>query len=101
MRDWRFLLKVRLGSLIHSQDAAGEFGNMHRMIPNKALNLSCPGFPGQLIRRHFNGLVLHGRLIIQRLMKSFTIVKQFDVLKDFVSCFIPRLKVAVVNEFIL
>jgi hypothetical protein len=40
MRDWRFLLKVRLGSLIHSQDAAGEFGNMHRMIPNKALNLT-------------------------------------------------------------
>jgi hypothetical protein len=34
-------------------------------------------------------------------MKSFTIIKQFDVLKDFGSCFIPRLKVAVVNEFIL
>ena len=63
-------------------------------------DLSCPGFHGQLIRR-LQRTVLHGRLIIQRLMKSFTIVKQFDVLKDFASCFIPRLKVAVVNEFIL
>ena len=65
------------------------------------VGLSCPEFHGQLIMRHLNGLVLHGRLIIQRLMKSFTIVKQFDVFKDFASCFIPRLKVVVVNEFIL
>ena len=86
-------------------------GHLHREIltclicphycPSIRDTLSCPGFHGQLIRRHFNGLVLHGRLITQRLMKSFTIVKQFDVLKDFASCFITRLKVAVVNEFIL
>jgi len=65
------------------------------------IRVSCAGFHGQLIRRHLNRLVLHRRLIIQRLMKSFAIVKQFDVLKDFASCLIPSLKVAAVNDFIL
>jgi hypothetical protein len=87
----------------------GLLGQMHPVIrkgirkgsrDQEGVKLSCPGFHGQLIRR-LQRTVLHGRLIIQRLMKSFTIVKQFDVLKDFASCFIPRLKVAVVNEFIL
>ena len=53
------------------------------------------------IRRHFDRLVLHRRLIIQRLMNSFAIVKQLNVLKDFGACLVSCFVIAVVNNFVL
>jgi len=50
--------------------------------------------------RHFVGLVQHRRLIIQRLMESFAIVKQFNVLKDLYSCLVSRLIIPMVNDLV-
>ena len=32
------------------------------------VTLSCPGFHGQLISRHFHRFITHWRLVVQRLM---------------------------------
>ena len=81
-------------------DRRVRFWEFVRILGKAGVRLSCPGFDGQLIGGHGNCFVLHGGLVVQRLMEPLTIIKELHVLEDLRSGLITGLKSAMVNEFV-